>query len=123
MLAPIERSITNMKEKAHVSANKSGSLFLAMFFLQFAATQYGTYVAFSWDIMEPICCAMSLADAGVAYSFWVWSGKPYDIDGLKNFYFERKLRKLLRRENIDYHVYQSLKQRKAEILDKLKQNA
>lgn len=94
-----------------------------MLLLQFAATQYGTYIAFSWDIMEPITCAMTLADAGIAYSFWVWSGKPYDIDGLKSFYFERKLKKLLKRENIDYFVYKSLKQRKAEILEKLKQNA
>jgi hypothetical protein len=66
---------------------------------------------------------MTLADAGIAYSFWVWSGHPYDLDGLKTFYFERKLRKQLKKECIDYHVYQSLKIRKAEILEKLKQNA
>ena len=112
-----------MKEKANVSASKTGLSFLAVFVLQFAATQYGTYVAFSWDIMEPICCAMTLGDAGIAYSFWVWSGKPWDLDGLKSFYYERKLRKLLKKEEIDYHVYQSLKTRKAEILEKLKQNA
>lgn len=68
-------------------------------------TQYGTYVAFSWDIMEPITCAMTLGDAGIAYTFWVWSGKPYDLDGLKAFYYEKRLKKQCKKQNIDYYAY------------------
>jgi len=45
--------------------------------------QYGTYIAFSWDIMEPITCGMTLGDTIVGYFFWIWSGKPYSLEGLK----------------------------------------
>ena len=66
---------------------------------------------------------MTLADSFVAYSFWVYAGKPYDIDGLQTYYFEKRLKKLLKKEQIDYYAFNQLKAKKAEILEKLKQNA
>ena len=65
---------------------------------QFALTQYGTYGLFSWDIMEPITCAMSLGDAIAAYFFWIWTKKNYGISGVKEFYEMKKRKKLAKRE-------------------------
>jgi hypothetical protein len=40
--------------------------------------------------MEPITCGMTLGDAVLAYFFWVWTKKPYSLQGLRDFFFERK---------------------------------
>jgi len=77
---------------------------------------------FSWDIMEPITCGMTLADSIFSYTFWLWAGKPWDLDGLKAHFFERRMKKLLKKHNMDYFYYQQLYARKLEILDKLRHN-
>jgi hypothetical protein len=79
-------------------------------------SQYGTYIAFSWDIMEPIMCCITLSDAIASYAFWLWAGKPWDIDGLKNHFFDRKLKKLLKKNHINYEKYQTLVETKHEIM-------
>lgn len=72
---------------------------------QYALVQYGTYVAFSWDVMEPITCGMTLGDSVVAYFFWIWSKRPYSMEGLHNFFFERKQRKLIKKYHVDYENF------------------
>lgn len=67
--------------------------------------QYGTYIAFSWDIMEPITCGMTLGDAICAYLFWIWSKRPYSIEGLREFFFERKKQRLIKRYGMDYENF------------------
>ena len=67
---------------------------------------YGTYVAFSWDIMEPITCGMTLGDAICAYFFWIWSKKPYSINGVRDFFYERKKNKLIKKLNLDYENFE-----------------
>jgi len=67
--------------------------------------QYGTYIAFSWDIMEPITCGMTLGDAVMAYFFWIWSKRPYSLEGLRYFFYERKKNKLIKRFGVDYVTY------------------
>jgi len=85
-------------------------------------TQYGTYIAFSWDIIEAITACMTLSDAIAAYLFWLWAGKPWDVDGLKHHFFERRLRKQLKSMNISYDKYKLLEQTKAELMRKLSEN-
>ena len=60
---------------------------------------------FSWDIMEPITCGMTLTDAIFSYAFWLWSGKPWDLAGIKRNANTRKLKKLLRKHNMDIFYY------------------
>ena len=54
---------------ASVYANKMVKRFFYVIFLQFAAVQYGTYHLYSWDIMEPITCMMTMGDVCVGYLF------------------------------------------------------
>ncbi len=77
----------------------------SIFVSQFAMIQYGTYIAFSWDIMEPITCGMTLGDAVCGYFFWIWSGKPYTLDGLKEHFYKRKQLKMIKKHGIDYENY------------------
>ena len=76
--------------------------FVSVFFTQYLLVQYGTYVAFSWDIMEPITCGMTLGDACMSYFFWIWSKRPYNLEGLGNFFYERKKKKLIKKYGLDY---------------------
>ena len=67
--------------------------------------QYGTYIYFSWDIMEPITCGMTLGDAIASYFFWVWTKQPYSIQGVRDFFHDRKRAKLIKKQNLDYDNY------------------
>lgn len=104
-LRPMSREVSNVKEQSNLSAARTSAMFLTAFLGQFFITQYGTYVMFSWDIMEPITCGMTLMDAIFSYSFWLWSGKPWDLDGLKKNAFDRKMKRLLKKHNMDYFHY------------------
>jgi len=66
--------------------------------------QYGTYVAFSWDIIEPITACVSLTDAIAGYYFWMWAGKPWDLDSLRSFFYDRALqKKKFKSRHEEYH--------------------
>ena len=58
-------------------------------------------------------------DAILCYYFWLWSGKPWDVDGLRSFYYEKTLKKKLKKKDIDYRMYTQLKDTKKEILRRL----
>ena len=97
--------IDNCAEEASARSSRTGAGFAFVMVSQFALVQYGTYVAFSWDIMEPITCGMTLFDAILCYYFWLWTGKPWDVDGLRSHFYERALSKKLRKRNIDRELY------------------
>jgi hypothetical protein len=55
--------------------------------------------------MEPITCGMALGDVVSGYFFWIWTGRPYSLNGLKEHFFERKKAKLIKKTQIDYANY------------------
>ena len=91
MLSPLLKEVENAKEAGNVKSVRAGFTFVSVIMMQFALSQYGTYVAFSWDIMEPITACVSLSDAIAGYFFWMWAGKPWDLDSLREFYYQREL--------------------------------
>ena len=44
-----------------------------------------------FNIMEPITAMITLSDACVGYFFWLWAGKPWDVDSFKMYFFERRV--------------------------------
>ena len=60
--------------------------------------------------MEPITCGMTLGDTICAYLFWMWSKRPYTIDGLREHFVERKKKKLIRKYGIEYENYLRVEQ-------------
>ena len=121
VLSPLKAEVENAKEAGHSKSVRAGFSFVSMICLQFALSQYGTYVAFSWDIMEPITACVTLTDAIAGYFFWLWSGKPWDLDSLRSFYYERELNKVLKKHRINKREYEMLVASKKQILDKLMQ--
>lgn len=91
-LDPIKKVLENCKEDANLTAKRYGWSFAVTILLQFFLSQYGTYVAFSWDVMEPITAMVTLSDAVCGYFFWLWAGKPWGIDSLRTFFFQRRVK-------------------------------
>lgn len=99
---PIYAKLNEIELRSDRTARRVLVSFASIIAAQFMLIQYGTYIAFSWDIMEPITCGMTLGDAICAYLFWIWSKKPYSLDGLKEFFYERKKNKLIKRQSVDF---------------------
>ena len=119
VLSPLMKEVENAKEASHIKSVRAGFTFVSIIMAQFALSQYGTYIAFSWDIMEPITACVSLSDAIAGYYFWLWSGKPWDLDSLRSHYYERELKKNLRKHKINQREFEMLVQSKKQILEKL----
>lgn len=119
-LRPLHGSIENAKEKAHVKSLLAGLTFVGVIGAQFAAVQYGTYVAFSWDIMEPITACISLIDAICGYYFWIWSKNSWDLDSFRSYFYEKNLQKKRFRER--KREYDELIRFQQQIVSKLQES-
>lgn len=51
-------------------------------FCQIAFTQYGTYVVWGWDVMEPVTFMLGVIDMIIAYNFWMKTTKAYTYDNV-----------------------------------------
>ena len=107
------------KKASHLKSVRAGICFVSIISFQFFLSQYGTYVAFSWDIMEPITACLSLSDAIAGYVFWLWTGKPWDLDSLRNHFYEKALAKNFQKHNINRHEFEMLKESRRQILAKI----
>jgi hypothetical protein len=111
----IQLQVEGMKEemgeinvRSRVSAIRVVHFIMGFLMVQFGLTQYGTYVLFSWDIMEPITCLITFGDACLAYFFWMISKKSYSQHNIFQFFALRKQNKLFKKHNFEHQQYQSL---------------
>ena len=51
---------------------------------------------------------MTLMDAIIAYTFWIWSKKIYGYDGIRSFFYEWKKRKLAKSIGFDEYHFQKV---------------
>jgi hypothetical protein len=114
--------VSKCKEDAHLSSVRYGFAFTGIILAQFMLSQYGTYYAFSWDIIEPITACVALSDACAAYMFWMWIGKPWELNSIRSYFFQRKLEKVLKKRSVCYQNYKSLKDVKAALKKQLFNN-
>ena len=100
-LRPLEQIQQQCWRQGAVSAKKWTYGFVGAMLTQFSLTQYGTYVAFSWDIIEPITCCLSYSDTFLAFMFFVQTGRLWDIQGLTQYFQERKFSSTVKRQSLD----------------------
>ena len=105
MLKPLNAEVKEAKKASHLKSVRAGTTFVSIILFQFFLSQYGTYVAFSWDIMEPITACVALSDAVLGYMFWCYSGRPWNLDSLRSWYYERELTKNLKKHKINKEEY------------------
>ena len=111
--------LSNCKEEANLTAKRYGLSFASIIVFQFFLSQYGTYIAFSWDVMEPITAIVTLSDAMCGYFFWLWAGRPWSLDQIRIHFFNRRVDRLLKKNHLDKQHFMALYQARLEILDKL----
>lgn len=99
----------DLEQAANKHANRVMWSFFGTIALQFAAVQYGTYVVYSWDIMEPITCLMGMGDACIGYFFWINCNKQdYSLEGIHNYFYSKKLSKLYKKNNLSQEETQKI---------------
>ena len=119
-LEPQERIVAECEHHGKVVARRYINTFAGFIGFQYFLTQYGTYVAFSWDIIEPFSCLMSFSDAFFAYVFWVYTGKPWDLVGLQEHFSKKKMEKAMKKNHFNLDKYESKKRAIAAIEARLK---
>ena len=74
VLSEKKKVYNSMKESVRDSWQQSSNRRLkALYYLigaQMLFTQYGTYIKYSWDIMEPITCLFGVMDMILLYIYW-----------------------------------------------------
>lgn len=94
--------LETIEKRAKLSADRWCRSFWQILLGQFFFTQYGTYYLYSWDIMEPITCMMTMGDAAIGYYFWIFTrGFSYGADGIWDYFYERKKSILFRRNKLN----------------------
>ena len=48
---------------------------------------------------------MTLGDAVIGYMFWMWTKKGYEANSVHKFFFERKMKKLIKKSKFDLERY------------------
>ena len=78
---------------------------------QYLLFQYGTYVAYSWDIIEPIACVTGFIDAFFAALFLARHKLNWDVAGIGSYYNQKIFRKLIKKEKkeLELERYYELK--------------
>ena len=69
--------------------------------------------------MEPITACVSLTDAIAGYFFWLYCGKPWDLNSIREHFYNRALDKILIKNGLDRQEYEQLVKAKQQILEKL----
>ena len=62
-----------------------------------------------------------MSDAILAYAFWVQTGRPWDVNGLRTHFEQRKMEKAIRRNRFDMEKYRALKQAIKQVEERLEQ--
>lgn len=74
-------------------AKRRVNFLYALVLSQIAFTQYGTYVKYSWDIMEPICCLFGIFDSFLAYAFYLANNSDYNFEKFEKKFVEDRVNK------------------------------
>ena len=93
------------EKRADILAKRRVLTYFGIIFTQFLLTQYGTYAIFSWDIMEPLTCGMTLGDAIIAYLFWIATKTSYTMGNIYKSTYDRKKSKFAKRIGYSQDTY------------------
>lgn len=89
--------LLELKEEARLDSENSAKRRVRMLFYLVSAqilfSQYGTYVKYSWDILEPITCLFGIFDMIVGYSYWMMNDKNFSYENFEKGYLDQRVEK------------------------------
>ena len=98
-----------LDKKALKKANRILTLGASIMISQFVFIVGGTYVVFSWDVMEPIAYLMGMTNFTVAFMFYFQSRAEMELSSLQDILFHRQAKKLYLKKGFDEETYNRLK--------------
>jgi hypothetical protein len=95
-------SLNEVKESRISDLKKSSQRRLKALYsliaLQMLFTQWGTYVQYSWDIMEPIANIFGIVDMILAYTYWMMKDNSFNFGSFQDDYLNSTVSKQLGKE-------------------------
>jgi hypothetical protein len=119
-VAAVDQVMNACEQQGAATAKNRVLAFSSIIAGQFMLFQYGTYVAYSWDIIEPIACVTGFLDAFFASVFYVRFNGDWNVAGINKYYTNKYKTKKVRKENIDMERYEELKDAILKIEERLK---
>lgn len=105
---PLDIVKGNIEREAELYARRRVFMMFYIIAAQYLLVQYGTYILFSWDIMEPFTCGMTLGDGVMAYIFWAITKNSYSLSGIFDYFYTKRKNKLAKKENFDHNNYEKI---------------
>ena len=105
--------------KLETKGKRRVKYFLGFLTAQIALLQYGTYVVFSWDIIEPLTCLLGVLDLIIAYAFWLYSHKEYSFEELKTHYIARRVNYYMKNLYVDLLTQKQNYEEEIKVIEKL----
>lgn len=65
----------------------------------------GTYLFFSWDVMEPIAYLMSMCNFSVGFWYFCMKQQDLDLPNLKDSMVDKTLHKMYEKRDFDIKKY------------------
>ncbi len=87
----MEDLIVQKNERRAIMSLRALSMVVLM---QLSFTQYGSYIGYSWDIIEPMVCLFGCVDIFCAYAYWFFFKTNFDYQVV----YEKNLQKLKERD-------------------------
>lgn len=90
-----------LDRKAEFRAKSLLALGSTVFVAQFAFIMGGTFVHYSWDVMEPIAYTMLLGNFTIGFFFYALLKKEMALGNLEDMLAARSAKRLYRRKGLD----------------------
>ena len=114
---------TKLDTLALKRANRILTLGASIMISQFVFIVGGTYVVFSWDVMEPIAYLMGMTNFTLAFMFYWQSRAEMDLSSLQDILFHKQAKKLYRKKGFDDEAYDRLKSEIERLREHINQTA
>jgi hypothetical protein len=101
---------TALDKKAVTRANVLLYMGASIMVSQFAFITGGTYLVFSWDVMEPLAYLMSMTNMTVAFSYFLLKKQDMDLVNLRQSLTEKYSKKLYKKRNFDIKRFEELEE-------------
>ncbi len=87
-----------VEEKFSARSKRRLKALYSLIIFQMMFTQWGTYVKYSWDVMEPICNLFGIFDSILAYSFWLAKNDDYSLEKFEKSFIESRTERTLNKK-------------------------
>lgn len=89
---------TAVEERFTTRSKRRLKALYSLIIFQMMFTQWGTYVKYSWDVMEPICNLFAIFDSILAYSFWLSKNDDYSLENFEKSFIDSRTERTLNKK-------------------------